>query len=59
MGDVVDAPGPSARDCCVGTNDGQSYRNADGDCTITQCIGTILIDCNKLLSGVCIVFLVN
>ena len=38
-GDVVAAPGPSAGDCCVGTNEGQSY-GAPRACTIPQCIGT-------------------
>ena len=38
MGRVVAAPGPSASDCCVGTDDGQSYRSL-GACTIPQCIG--------------------
>ena len=37
-GDVVEAPGPSASDCCVGTEEGQSY-GSPGDCTIPQCIG--------------------
>ena len=37
-GSVVVAPGPSASDCCVGTDDGQSY-GSPGACTIPQCIG--------------------
>ena len=37
-GGVVEAPGPSAIDCCVGTEEGQSY-GSPGDCTISQCIG--------------------
>ena len=40
-GSVVAAPGPSASDCCVGTDDGQSY-GSPGACTIPQCIGIIL-----------------
>ena len=37
-GAVVTAPGPSASDCCVETDDGQSY-GSPGACTIPQCIG--------------------
>ena len=37
VGDIVTAPGLTARDCCAGTNDGQSYK--DGVCTVLQCIG--------------------
>ena len=37
-GGVVIAPGPSAIDCCVGTEEGRSY-GSPGDCTISQCIG--------------------
>ena len=28
-GDVVEAPGPSATDCCVGTEEGQSFETLD------------------------------
>ena len=38
-GTAVKAPGPSARDCCAGTNDGQSYGLGLGNCEINQCIG--------------------
>ena len=37
-GDVVEAPGPSAIDCCSGTEEGQSYGSPE-ICTIPQCIG--------------------
>ena len=37
-GSAVVAPGPSASDCCVGTDDGQSY-GSSGDCAVPQCIG--------------------
>ena len=37
-GGVVAAPGPSAIDCCSGTEDGQSY-GSPGACDIPQCIG--------------------
>ena len=30
---------PTAKDCCVGTNNGQSYANSSGTCVVTQCIG--------------------
>ena len=36
-GGVVEDAGPSASDCCVGT-EGQSY-GSPGACTIHQCIG--------------------
>ena len=39
MGDIVTAPGPSARDCCIGTDDGQSYSDDGVNCTVLQCIG--------------------
>ena len=42
-GSVVDVPGLSASDCCVGTDDGQSY-GSPGACTIPQCIGIALLD---------------
>ena len=40
MGDIVAVPGPTASDCCVGTEEGQSY-GSPKDCTIPQCIGII------------------
>ena len=36
-GDIV--PVDDARDCCVGTNDGQSYGVGPGNCEVNQCIG--------------------
>ena len=40
VGDIVEAPGPEPKDCCAGTNDGQSYQNnSDGVCTLLNCIG--------------------
>ena len=42
MGFPVNTSGPSARDCCVGTDEGQSYGNP-GSCMITQCIGKLII----------------
>ena len=39
-GDIAfTAPGPSARDCCAKTDDGQSYSDVNGDCIVPQCIG--------------------
>ena len=38
-GDTVTAPGSSARDCCAGTDDGQSYSDVNGVCFVSQCIG--------------------
>ena len=32
-------PADDARDCCVGTNDGQSYGVGPGNCEVEQCIG--------------------
>ena len=39
MGSIVTAPGPTARDCCAGTDDGQSYTDDFVNCTVLQCIG--------------------
>ena len=36
-GDTV--PAFDAKDCCVGTNDGQSYGVGPGNCQVYQCIG--------------------
>ena len=36
-GDTV--PAVDARDCCVGTDEGQSYGAGPGDCEVPQCIG--------------------
>ena len=38
-GDIIEAPGPTVKDCCVGTNDGQSYEDRSGACVEDQCIG--------------------
>ena len=38
-GDVVEAPGPTVKDCCVGTNDGQSFADSNGTCIEDQCVG--------------------
>ena len=38
-GDTV--PADDARDCCVGTNDGQSFGVGRGDCEVSQCVGEI------------------
>ena len=40
MGDVVAASGPT--DCCVETNEGQSYGTRE-TCTLPQCIGIFLL----------------
>ena len=39
VGNAVQTEGPTARDCCAGTNDGQSFSTDDGLCVISQCIG--------------------
>ena len=39
IGDIVETPGPTVRDCCAGTNDGQSYSNSSGVCIETSCVG--------------------
>ena len=39
VGDIVTAPGLTARDCCVGTDDGQSYTDDGVNCTVSRCIG--------------------
>ena len=38
-GDVVEAPGLTVKDCCVGTNDGQSFADSSGTCIEDQCVG--------------------
>ena len=38
-GDVVEAPGPTVKDCCVGTNGGQSFADSSGTCIEDQCVG--------------------
>ena len=40
VGDIVTAPGPTARDCCAGTDDGESFSENDANCTVLQCVGT-------------------
>ena len=30
---------PTPKDCCVGTDDGQSYTDSNGSCVVPQCIG--------------------
>ena len=40
VGDIVTVPGPTARDCCAGTDDGESFSENDVNCTILQCVGT-------------------
>ena len=30
---------PTARDCCVGTNEGRSYAESGGNCIVPQCVG--------------------
>ena len=38
-GDVVEAPGLTIKDCCVGTNGGQSFADSSGTCIEDQCVG--------------------
>lgn len=57
MGSVITAPGSTARDCCAGTDEGNSYESSPGVCEITRCIGNI-----KLLffcSAFCIVLKID
>ena len=37
----IAVPADDARDCCVGTDDGQSYGVGPGNCVVPQCIGEI------------------
>ena len=39
-GDIV--PADDVRNCCVGTNDGQSYGIGPGNCEVNQCVGEII-----------------
>ena len=39
---------PLAKDCCVGTNKGQSYAVSGGNCVVPQCVGKILSYIHKL-----------
>ena len=32
-------PAEGARDCCAGTNEGQSYGVGPGNCEVSQCVG--------------------
>ena len=53
-GDTV--PADDARDCCVGTNDGQSYGIDPGNCEANQCIGECLIlECTCLRKYLCLI----
>ena len=40
-GSEIDTPTdpPTPKDCCAGTNDGQSYADLDGVCSVSQCVG--------------------
>ena len=38
-GDIVEAPGLTIKDCCVGTNNGQSFADNNGTCIEDQCVG--------------------
>ena len=44
VGDMVTAPGPTARDCCAGTDDGESFSENDVNCTISQCVGMYILN---------------
>ena len=39
VGDIVTAPGPTARDCCAGTDGGKSFSENGVNCTVSQCRG--------------------
>ena len=43
VGVIVTAPGPTARDCCAGTDDGESFSENGVNCTISQCIGKYMV----------------
>ena len=34
---------PTPKDCCAGTNDGQSYADSGKNCIVKQCVGKITI----------------
>ena len=38
VGDVVSGP-TTAEECCVGTDDGMSFEDSSGTCTVSQCVG--------------------
>ena len=38
-GDIVEDAGLTVKDCCVGTNDGQSFADSNGTCIEDQCVG--------------------
>ena len=48
-------PVVDAKDCCVGTNDGQSYGVGPGNCQITQCIGEMYYreNCHYIIYVLC------
>ena len=43
VGDVVLGP-TTAKECCVGTDDGMSFGDSSGTCTVSQCIGNMVMD---------------
>ena len=40
-GSEIETPAdiPTAENCCVGTNEGQSYADSGGNCIVEQCVG--------------------
>ena len=38
VGDVLSVP-TTAKECCVETDDGMSFGDSSGTCTVSQCIG--------------------
>ena len=47
---------PTARDCCVGTNEGQSYADSGGNCTVPQCVGKGSVIKHKIIMAVSTVY---
>ena len=49
VGDLVSVPGPTARECCAETDDGESFSENGVNCTISQCIGMYLKVCTQYI----------
>ena len=56
-GDVVEAPGPTVKDCCVGANDGQSFADSSGTCIEDQCVGKRMFSIPNVHSYIIIIML--
>ena len=42
------ADNPTRKDCCAGTNEGQSYADSGGNCIVSQCLGKFISNCSYM-----------